>query len=57
LTRAHTYIHIDPRQWLEKRFLLHLWDDVDAAERERERVHSTQPRLMEEIERLRELRA
>jgi hypothetical protein len=43
------------RQWLEKRFLLHLWDDEDAAERERERVLSTQQRLSLEIERLSQL--
>jgi hypothetical protein len=43
------------QQWLEKRFLLHLWDDEDAAERERERVLSTQQRLSQEFERLRQL--
>jgi hypothetical protein len=43
------------QQWLEKRFLLHLWDDEDAAERERERVLSTQQRLSLEIERLGQL--
>jgi hypothetical protein len=39
------------QQWLRKRFLLHLWDDQDAAERARERVLSTQQRLCQEIER------
>ena len=43
------------QQWLKKRFLLHLWDDEDAAERERERVLSTQQCLCQEIERLSQL--
>jgi len=41
-------------QWLEKRFLLHLWDDKEAAEREEQRVQSTHHRLAEEIDKLNE---
>jgi hypothetical protein len=40
------------REWLEKRFLLDLWDDQEAADRERERVASTQERLADEIAKL-----
>ena len=40
------------REWLEKRFLLDLWDDQEAADRERERVVSTQERLADEIAKL-----
>ena len=42
----------EDRSWLERRFLLHLWDDGDAALRERRRVEATQERLGEEIEKL-----
>jgi len=43
-------------QWLEKRFLLHLWDDKEAAEREEQRVQSTHHRLalVEETDKLNE---
>ncbi len=42
----------EDREWLEKRFLLNLWDDQEAADRERERVASTQQRLADEIAKL-----
>ena len=43
------------RQWLETRFRPDLWDDEEAAERERQRVEATQDRLSEEIARLQRL--
>lgn len=47
--------HEEDRLWLEKRFLLHLWDDHDAAQQESRRVETTHGRLREEIEKLEQL--
>ena len=43
------------RQWLETRFRPDVWDDEEAAQRERQRVEATQGRLSEEIARLQRL--
>jgi len=51
MTRYHRNSAED-RLWLEKRFLLHLWDDVDAAERERQRVEDTHQKLESELGKL-----
>ena len=48
MTRYHRNSAED-RAWLEKRFLPHLWEDQDAAERERQRVEDNHQILEREI--------
>jgi len=38
------------KQWLEERFLLHLWADQEAAKQEWQRAQSANKRLAQEVE-------